>query len=347
MPPPHQLIDTHVHLFRSEDLPTITWQTPGGPLWRPHGFSEYLGTAPIPSFFSGFIFVETNRKTADPKDPSEDQTAWKHVLEEYRYILQVSKTNQGRKLVKGIVAWAPVHLGRVVMERYQKLLLTIDAEIYGSESHDLLVGFSCPMRTEVSSEYIEGLKFIKNIGLVFNLTVNVQKNGLGELEQALQILNQVKGLKVVINHLANPPLERKSVEDIHMWTELMREVARLNCYMKLSGVFSQLPSGIWNRNEEFPYEQVAEMVLDYMRPILRELGPQRIIWGGDWPICRLGYEKVMGQQLGSWKGWLDVSVDVLNRLQKEGDFEANAEDWKSIWGKNAIQVYNLREGTEQ
>ncbi|KAF3920345.1 hypothetical protein ABW20_dc0101320 [Dactylellina cionopaga] len=344
----YPVLDTHIHLFRPKDLDTLAWQSPQGPLYGSYDLSEYLSATSqaLPSF-SGFIFVETDRKYTDPKDPSEDQAAWKHVLEEYRYVLQLSKHDtKGKKLVRGIVPWAPIHLGRAAMERYQKALAAVDTEVYGDQKHGLLVGYRYllqdkPKGTGIASAFIEGLGFLRDTGMVFDLGIDTNRNGLWQFEEALEALKQVDGLRVVINHLSKPPLGRTPEGGLERWVELMEEAAKFDVAIKFSGAFSELPPGMANENEQFPEDKLVDMVLDYARPIFRIFGPRRIVWGSDWPVCGIGYEEVMGQQHGAWQDWFRISTKVMRQIQDEGEVNHNPIDWDSIWGLSAIKIYNL------
>ncbi|EWC44243.1 hypothetical protein DRE_01069 [Drechslerella stenobrocha 248] len=356
MPPISPLIDSHIHLFRPRDLPTLAWQTPQGPLHAAHDLSDYISAiSPIPASFAGFIFVETDRKYTDPKDTSgaDDLSAWEHVLEEYRYVLQLSKhADEGhRGLVRGIVPWAPLHLGRAAMQRYQKLLDSVDREVYGGEQHGLLVGYRYllqdkPRGTVTAPEFIEGLEFVRDTGRVFDLGVDVNSGGLWQLDEAVQALKRVDGLKVVVNHLSKPPLGRVPEEGgMEKWEELMRETSGLkNVVVKLSGGFAELPEGVAKPvNGQLPEDEVVDIVFQYVLPIFKLFGPRRVVWASDWPVCGIRYGEIMGQQKGAWQDWLSISRKIVGKLLDEGGIDSELEDWEGIWGQNAVRAYSLPE----
>ncbi|KAK6541904.1 hypothetical protein TWF694_007681 [Orbilia ellipsospora] len=349
MDSPTLLLDTHIHLWREHEIQNLAWQSPEGPLFGVYDLEKYKSCiSPIPPSYGGFIFVETDRKFTDPKDPSEDLTAWEHVLEEYRYLLQLSKNDkQGKQWVKGIVPFAPIHLGYEAMQRYKKQLEAVDTEVYGDEKHSLLVGFRYlvqdkPAGTASAPEFIEGLKFMRDNGLVFDLGIDMNRVGLVQFEEALGALKQVDGLKIVINHLTKPPLGREPDNGgIEKWRSLMEEIAKLDSTMKLSGGFSELPSGLARKNDDLPIDEIISMVLSYAKPIFTIFGPRRIIWGSDWPVCGIGYEQIMGEQKDAWHYWLKISKTIVSKMSQEEDIKGEPEDWEGIWGRNAIRAYNL------
>ncbi|KAK6529458.1 hypothetical protein TWF281_008631 [Arthrobotrys megalospora] len=341
------LIDTHIHLWRTQDIPTLAWETPENPLFGTYDLPRYLESiSSAPTSYSGFVFVETDRKYADPKDESEDLKCWEHVLEEYRFVLSISKHPEGKHLVRGIVPWAPVHLGRAAMERYQKLLDAVDAEIYGEEKHGLLVGYRYliqdkPQGTVILPKFVEGLEYIRDTGRTFDLGVDCNRHTLWQLEEAVPVLKRVEGLRIVLNHLSKPPLGREPEGGIARWRELMSELGEMRAAVKLSGGFSEIPPTLVKDGEKFPEEKMISMVLDYARPLFQIFGASRVIFGSDWPVCGIGYEKVMGEQGGAWLEWFNTSNAVVDRLREEGGIEGGPEDWEGVWGKNALSVYSL------
>ncbi|KAK6335061.1 hypothetical protein TWF718_010503 [Orbilia javanica] len=349
---PHpMIIDSHIHLWREEDIPTFGWLTPQNPVYgSAYDVPKYLKCiSGVPSSYSGFVFVEVDRKYENPKDPSEDLECWKWVLEEYRYVLGLSKNPEYGHLVRGIVQWAPVHLGRDAMERYQKCLEAVDKEIYGDEDHGLLVGYRFliqdkPQGTITPPHFREGLEFIRDTGKTFDVGVDCNRHTLWQIEEAVPVLKSVEGLKIVINHLSKPPLGREPEGGIERWKELMAELAETQAAVKLSGGFSEVPPTLAGHGDIFPEPKMIDMVLDYARPLFQIFGADRVIFGSDWPMCGIGYERVMGRgaQSGSWPEWYRICTAVIKQLQEEEGISGGPEDWDGVWGRNALHVYNIR-----
>ncbi len=76
-------------------------------------------------------------------------------------------------------------------------------------------------------------------------------------------------------------------------------------------------------------EAKPEWSVDDLRPyvehVLAVFGPERLIWGSDWPVATLA---------SSYEGWVAASEALLAGLS---DLERAA-----IWGGNAAKAYNLR-----
>jgi L-fuconolactonase len=81
-------------------------------------------------------------------------------------------------------------------------------------------------------------------------------------------------LQVVIDHLAKPPIRERGWQP---WASLLAEAAALpNVVAKLSGLNTAASAG-WTAADFAPYVDHA----------LEVFGPQRLLYGGDWPFALL------------------------------------------------------------
>jgi L-fuconolactonase len=125
---------------------------------------------------------------------------------------------------------------------------------------------------------IEGLKLLADRELTFDVVATTHEH----LECVPAISERVPGLKMVIDHLGQPPISSRS---LGQWGEDIRIAAQNpNVYAKISGLGTA--SGLletWSAQDIRPY-------LDF---VLETFGPARCMTGGDWPVCVLagGYEK--------------------------------------------------------
>jgi predicted TIM-barrel fold metal-dependent hydrolase len=62
----------------------------------------------------------------------------------------------------------------------------------------------------------------------------------------------------------------------------------------------------------------------YVEVLLTSFGPERVMWGSDWPVCLLA---------ASYERWLATSEELLSALsptEKEAVFSATAERWYGL-----------------
>lgn len=101
------------------------------------------------------------------------------------------------------------------------------------------------------------------------------------------------------------------------WRDAMTRLARLpNLWVKFSGMTAYVPPDAGPDN---PTAAVAQTALDLF-------GPDRLIWGGDWPVVDLGV---------GLPGWIDMTRALLAGLSED--------ERARIGHRNARRFYNLPE----
>jgi L-fuconolactonase len=151
---------------------------------------------------------------------------------------------------------------------------------------------------------IESLKVLASHEMTFDV-VAVFPN---HLKHVPTLCDRVPELRMVIDHLAKPPVGEKESP----WFEQIRAAAESpNVYAKLSGQFDN-PD--WTVDDVRPYVDFA----------LEQFGPERIMFGSDWPVCILG---------GSYGSVWANTQDLIQRLS-----EAEKE---LVLGGTALKFYNI------
>ena len=118
-------------------------------------------------------------------------------------------------------------------------------------------------------------------------------------------------LPIVIDHLAKPAMG--AVPDPQWLTDMARLAARPRVECKLSGMVTEVGPG-WT----------VERLAPYARHVLQVFGPERVMWGSDWPVLRLAAD---------YAAWMDASEALLAHLapaQREAVFGSNARRFYGI-----------------
>lgn len=152
---------------------------------------------------------------------------------------------------------------------------------------------------------LESLNVLAGHGMTFDV-VAVFPN---HLKHVPTLAERAPGLKMVIDHLAKPPVGQKESP----WFEQMKAAAQSpNVYAKLSGQFDR------------PEWTVAD-VQPYVDFTLEQFGPERIMFGSDWPVCIWG---------GSYSSvWANAQALIAG---------LSAAEQAAVLGGNAAKFYNLR-----
>jgi L-fuconolactonase len=119
-------------------------------------------------------------------------------------------------------------------------------------------------------DVLRGLAAVARAGLVYDLVVTPAQ--LGACARAAAA---VPDLVFVLDHLGKPPVATGSTEP---WArDLRRLAAPPNTAAKLSGLVTEADWRRWQVADLRPYAEVA----------LDAFGPDRLMFGSDWPVCTL------------------------------------------------------------
>jgi len=127
------------------------------------------------------------------------------------------------------------------------------------------------------SEVLRGLRAVADAGLVYDLIVRPH-----QLEAATDAAAAVPGMTFVLDHGGKPPIASGVLEP---WARALRALAaRPNVVCKLSGLVTEAAAGT-----------TASGFAPYVDVILNAFGPDRVMFGSDWPVCLLatGYAEVV------------------------------------------------------
>jgi L-fuconolactonase len=205
--------------------------------------------------------------------------------------------------IAGVVAWAPLDDPAALEAAIARLrraphVVGVRVLIHSRPDPDWLV------LPEVQS----GLGVLEREGLSFDVVATLARH----LELVPVIAESHPNLRIVIDHLAKPPIGR----DLSPWSERLHRAAEFpNVFAKISGLYPA-------KGDRTPW------TLEDLRPAfstaLAAFGAERLMLGSDWPICEVagGYEHVMG---------------ALNELTAE----LSEEDRLAIQGETAIRCYGL------
>ena len=127
-----------------------------------------------------------------------------------------------------------------------------------------------------------------------------------------KVADQLPDLSLVIDHIAKPNIAKQQFDD---WADMMTDAARYPQVMcKLSGMVTQADWETWKPTDLKPY----------VDKIIQIFGPDRVMFGSDWPVCLLA---------GSY---LEV-VEALQIALSNYDESAKIK----ILGENAVKFYRI------
>jgi L-fuconolactonase len=131
------------------------------------------------------------------------------------------------------------------------------------------------------------------------------------LASSLTLLTRYPDLRAIIDHCAKPDIARRMWRP---WADGIRRIAlETRAYCKLSGLVT---------------EARPDWKIDHLRPYIEHViecfGPQRVVWGSDWPVMTLNADYAL---------WLDAAKQLIAPL--------SPSDQSGIMGGNAVRFYRL------
>ena len=169
--------------------------------------------------------------------------------------------------VRGVVGWVDLTdpaIGDVI------------ARLRETPGGDRLVGIRHQAHDEadpdwlVREDVIRGIAAVGSAGLVYDLLVRPR-----ELPAALVLVRRLPDVRFVIDHLAKPPIASGELDAWDTRMAPFRELAHVSC--KVSGMVTEADWSAWTPHDLQPY---VDVVLDVF-------GPDRLLFGSDWPVCLL------------------------------------------------------------
>jgi len=156
-------------------------------------------------------------------------------------------------------------------------------------------------------DVLRALGVLASYGVSYDLLVHTRH--LGHVKT---VAEKCPGLSLVVDHMAKPPVARGEVEE---WARELKGVAAYpNVRCKLSGLVTEADVTSWRAEDLRPF---VERALEFF-------GPERLMFGSDWPVCLLAAS--YGQVLESFQSLLSGLSD---------------EERGRIFARNAAEFYRL------
>lgn len=172
----------------------------------------------------------------------------------------------------------------------------------------VLHGAGTPAGHCLRPEFVNGIRFLGNQGLHFDLCMRP-----GELKDGVALAKECPSTRFVVDHCGNADVTA-SAAAMGQWKRDMDALAALsNTICKISGIIARLPEG----RDPLDLAPIVNHCLDVF-------GPDRVVFGGDWPVC------LIGAPLRTW-------IETLAQIISNRPAEAQA----ALWANNARSFYQI------
>jgi L-fuconolactonase len=223
-------------------------------------------------------------------------------MDETREFLEIAEQTD---FVRGVVGWAdltardlPRDLAALKAGPGGRYLVGIRHQAHDEDDPDWLA------RPDV----VAGIRYVLEADLAYELLVKER-----ELPSAIRCVDSLPNdARLIVDHIAKP---RIAAGELEPWKGLMTNIAsRPNVWCKLSGMVTEADWTSWSPADLRPYAD----------HVLSAFGPERVIFGSDWPVCLLA---------ASYGEVVDTAESLIGGL--------TPSERAAIMGGNAARFYRL------
>jgi len=159
----------------------------------------------------------------------------------------------------------------------------------------------------VRSEYVRDIQLLGQLGLSFDICIRPT-----ELSDGVQLVDACPDVRFIVDHCGNGSARNPDQEQ---WARDITELGkRPNVVCKISGVIKTV------KPEWDPVTELTPIV----NHCLTSFGPDRVMFGSDWPVCNLG---------STYAGW----VNCLKKIVANN----SPTDQRKLFHDNAARFYKL------
>jgi predicted TIM-barrel fold metal-dependent hydrolase len=290
------IIDTHQHLW---DLETVRppWLAGAAKvLAKPYATREYLAaTNGLPVVKAVYMEVDV-----DPQDQ----------LNEAHHVIGLCKNDH--PTVAAVIGGRPNsdHFAAYIKQ------FANNSDVKGVRQ--VLHGPTTPAGFCLRSQFGKSMKLLGELSKSFDICIRP-----AELGDALTLVKAHPDTRFILDHCGNAdpkaflPSDKPDSEPWHDKDQWLRDITALgacdNLICKISGIVARAPEG-WQP------EQLAPII----NHCLDSFGPDRVVFGGDWPVCLLG---------ATYAQWVNGLKAVVS--------ERPVEQRRKLFHDNAERIYGL------
>lgn len=159
----------------------------------------------------------------------------------------------------------------------------------------------------VAKEFVAGIQELGRRGLSFDLCMRP-----AELADGVTLARACPETQFILDHCGNPDVKQKPTSQ---WLKAIEQLAALpNVAGKISGIIAGSD----------PQKPLVNQLAPFVNHMWNSFGPDRVVFGGDWPVCLLG---------GSYGKWVETLREIATARPKA--------DQQKLFHDNAVRVYRL------
>ena len=193
----------------------------------------------------------------------------RQTLDETRWLLELADEHP---FIAGVVGWVDLRADDV---RDQLAVLSKNRKLVGVRH---VVQGEPDDRFLLRRDFLRGVAALQEFCLTYDILIYPR-----HLPVAIEFVERFPEHRFVLDHVAKPFIKAQTIEP---WATHMRELAKFpNVFCKLSGMVTEADWKSWKPEHFQPY----------LETVVGAFGPDRLMIGSDWPVCKVAgeYSRVM------------------------------------------------------
>src|SRR5260370_16332003 len=174
---------------------------------------------------------------------------------------------------------------RPASDGFQAYLTRFKGSPYIKGVRQVLHNEDVPAGTCLGDQFKKSVRLLGELGLSFDLCMRS-----GELLDAARLIDACPDTRFILDHCGNANVQSR---DRSQWQRDIAAVAqRKNVIGKVSGIVASAKPGQWSADDLAPI----------VNHTLSVFGPDRVVFGGDWPVCTLA---------ATYKQWVEALRSIV------------------------------------
>src|SRR5207248_2981620 len=202
---------------------------------------------------------------------------------------------------------AGVISGRPASEQFPKYVARYKDSAYITGVRQVLHNDDIKAGYCLQDSFIKGVRLLGALNMSFDLCLRP-----GELLDGAKLIDACPDTRFILDHCGNAKVQEK---DRTQWKKDIGEVAkRSNVVCKVSGIVVGAVPDKWTADDLAPI----------VKHTLEVFGPDRVMFGGDWPVCT---------KTASLKQWVTALKEIVA--------DRPAREQRKLFHDNAAVFYGL------
>ncbi|MCB0063098.1 MAG: amidohydrolase family protein [Caldilineaceae bacterium] len=297
----YPIIDTHQHLWDLSKF-TLPWTAGAGVLERSFVQRDYAEATAGQNVVKA-IYMEVD------VEPSQQRAEADYIIDQCQ--------REDTPTVGAVIS------GRPASADFAPYIRSYAASPYIKGVRQVLHVPETPAGYCLQPSFVKNIQLLGELGLSFDLCMRPV-----ELGDGVKLVDQCPNTRFIVDHcgnadpnvVADPSDQPRNPNDPfshtrQQWMEDMAALAeRSNVICKISGIVARATPGNWS----------AATLAPTVNHCLDVFGPDRVIFGGDWPVCTL---------VASYQEWATALRSIIA--------DRSESDQQKLLHDNAAQFYGV------